>query len=141
LVSGKWLRLDILLGNLQRSGFSRGKDELSEQKACPACAMRGEGKGWRAFRGRKLFTIWGFCDGKQAYVMMDGNVFPVFCVQHQFYVLGSKQYRNPKVNVPMFIPLGLGYAVLMGGVNNIGDNVSRTLSVFRLDVQSGQVKE
>jgi hypothetical protein len=94
-------------------------------------------------KGQLYYThkVWGFCDGKQVYVMMDGNVFPVFCVYHQFYVLGSKQYRNPKVNVPMFIPLGLGYAVLMGGVNNIADNVSRTLRVFRLDVQSGEVTE
>lgn len=86
-------------------------------------------------------TVWGFCDGKQAYVMMDGNVFPVFCIHHQFYVLGSKDYRNPKVNVPMFIPLGLGAAVFLGGVNSISDNVSRTLRVFRLDVQSGEVTE
>lgn len=94
-------------------------------------------------KGQLYYThkVWGFCDGKQVYVMMDGNVFPVFCVQHQFYVLGSKQYQNPKVNVPMFIPLGLGYAVLMGGVNNIADNVSRTLRVFRLDVQSGEITE
>jgi hypothetical protein len=86
-------------------------------------------------------TVWGFCDGKQVYVMMDGNVFPVFCVHHQFYVLGSKEYRNPKVNVPMFIPLGIGYSVFLGGVNSIADNVSRALRLFRLDVQSGEVTE
>ena len=86
-------------------------------------------------------TVWGFCDGKQVYVMMDGNVFPVFCVHHQFYVLGSKQYRNPKVNVPMIIPLGIGYAIFLGGINSIADNVSRTLRLFRLDVQSGEITD
>ena len=39
-------------------------------------------------------TVWGFCDGAQRYAMMDGNLFPIFLVGHQFYVLGSKEYHK-----------------------------------------------
>ena len=38
--------------------------------------------------------VWGFCDGRQAYVMRHGDAFPIFSVYHQFYVLGSKNYHD-----------------------------------------------
>jgi len=85
-------------------------------------------------------TVWGFCDGKQVYVMMDGNVFPVFCVHHQFYVLGSKESRNSKLHLPVYLEFGAA-ALFVSGINNVRDEVSRTLRVFRLDVQSGEVAE
>jgi hypothetical protein len=84
-------------------------------------------------------TAWGFCDGKQAYVMMDGNLFPVFCVQHQFYVLGSKEYRDKKLWVPILIPVGP--FALISGTADVSDNVVRTLRLFRLDVRTGRVIE
>jgi hypothetical protein len=84
-------------------------------------------------------TVWGFCDGKQAYVMMDGNLFPVFPVQHQFYVLGSKVYRDKKVWVPLYIPLGpLAFAY---GFTSVSENVVRSLRLFRLDSRTGMVTE
>ena len=84
-------------------------------------------------------TLWGFSDGKQAYVMMDGNLFPIFSVQHQFYVLGSKEYRNKKIWVPFIIPLGP--TGLVFGTTSFGDNVVRELRLFRLNVKTGRVTE
>ena len=84
-------------------------------------------------------TVWGFCDGKQVYVMMDGNLFPVFPVHHQFYVLGSKDYRNKKVWVPFYIPLGP--LVVAYGITSVSDNVVRSLRLFRLDPQTGMITE
>jgi hypothetical protein len=76
-------------------------------------------------------TAWGLCDGKQRYVMMDGNLFPVFRVDHQFYVLGSKQYRTKKTIVPFFLPLT--GAVYVFGTAAVSQKVVRELDLFRLD--------
>jgi hypothetical protein len=84
-------------------------------------------------------TVWGFCDGKQTYVMMDGNLFPVFCVQHQFYVLGSKEYHDKKLWIPIFIPVSPVAGIY--GSADISENVVRTLHLFRLDVKTGHVIE
>jgi hypothetical protein len=84
-------------------------------------------------------TVWGCCDGQQVYMMMDGNLFPVFDVQHQFYVLGSKDYRDRKTRVPYVIPLGpMGMIV---GTTKVGDNVVRDLHLYRLNVKTGRVTE
>lgn len=82
-------------------------------------------------------TAWGVCDGKGVYVMMDGNLFPVFNVHHQFYILGSKLYSTAKIGLPFFAPVGpatYGY-----GWMKLDENVFRKLQVFRLDVESGKV--
>jgi len=84
-------------------------------------------------------SVWGFCDGNQSYVMMDGNLFPVFRVYHQFYVLGSKGYRDKKLWLPFIIPLGPGGLVL--GTTDVSDHVVRTLRLFRLNVKTGRVTE
>ena len=84
-------------------------------------------------------TVWGFCDGKQVYVMMDGNVFPVFSVFHQWYVLGSKDYQDKQLWIPLILPLGAGGFI--GSATDINNNVVRTLRLFRLDEQSGKVTE
>jgi len=84
-------------------------------------------------------SVWGFCDGNQSYVMMDGNLFPVFRVHHQFYVLGSKDYRDRKLWLPYIIPLGPWGLVY--GVTDVSDNVVRTVRLFRLNVKTGRVTE
>ena len=83
-------------------------------------------------------TLWGFCDGWQAYVMMDGNLFPVFRVQHQFYVLGSDQYKRDVVAIiPFMIPLGP--AAMMYGMATVNSGIYRKLQIFRLDADSEAV--
>jgi len=83
------------------------------------------------------YTVFGLCDGKQLYLMMDGNLFPVFSVHHQFYVLGSKDYVDKKLYVPfLFLIPG---AVWVGGITSVDEGVVRTLRVFRLDARSGEV--
>lgn len=91
--------------------------------------------------GRFVYThtAWGFCDGSQAFVMMDGNVFPLLRVQHQFYVLGSREYRNNKTWIPFLFPLGPAASVY--GITNVHDDVVRSLRLFRLNAQSGKVIE
>jgi hypothetical protein len=71
-------------------------------------------------------TVWGYCDGKQAYVMIQGSLYPVFMVGHQFYVLGSKEHRYSRLWVE--------------GVQ-LTDDLVKTLRLFRVDIDSGKVAE
>gem|GEM_PF-963021 len=82
-------------------------------------------------------TAWGVCDGKGVYVMMDGNLFPVVNVHHQFYILGSKLYGTAQIGLPFFAPIGP--AAYSYGWMKFDENVFRKLQVFRLDIESGKV--
>jgi hypothetical protein len=83
-------------------------------------------------------TLWGFCDSNRVFVMMDGNCFPVFKVHHQWYVLGSNEYRTASgVMIPFALPLG-PYAFVWGIVS-ANETVYRKLRLFRLDTESGRV--
>jgi hypothetical protein len=87
-------------------------------------------------------TAWGLCDGHQQYLMMDGNLFPIFFVHHQFYVLGSKVYKKNKLYVPSFLlfPGGPLWAQdWIGGWTPINLGTLRSLRLFRLDAKTGQV--
>jgi hypothetical protein len=81
-------------------------------------------------------TAWGLCDGKQSYVMMDGNLFPVFVLHHQFYVLGSKRYSVNDVWLPLYAPLGGGF---LTGTTDISESVTRNLRVYPIDLESGRI--
>ncbi|MBS1663190.1 MAG: hypothetical protein JST68_19260 [Bacteroidetes bacterium] len=83
-------------------------------------------------------TMWGFCDGQQIYVMMDGNLFPIFSVQHQMYVLGSKEYRTSKIPLLFLVPLSPGIAYLYG-VATYDAAVLLKLDLFRLNMETGEV--
>ena len=83
-------------------------------------------------------TAWGYCDGSQSYVMMDGNLFPIFIIHHQFYVLGSKQYQISGAIIPLYILLGnLAPAAFSPSTANL----VRSLRLFRLDMETGKVIE
>jgi len=82
-------------------------------------------------------TAWGLCDGKQSYVMMDGNCFPIFVLHHQFYVLGSKQYSAKQVWIPFLLPLGPG--AIMSGSMDIVESATRNLRIYPLDLESGRI--
>ncbi len=75
-------------------------------------------------------TVWGFSDGQQPYVMIDGSLFPVYRIGHQFYVLGSKEYRYRKLW--LYMPIGPIEAV---------EDMVKTMRLFRLDPDSGKVIE
>jgi hypothetical protein len=111
--------------------------ELSQEKSSGLSLNTPDGHGHFIF----THTAWGFCDGKQTYVMMDGNVFPIFMVHHQFYILGSKEYRDHKIIVPGFIPISMGVAAIVYGANNVSDNITRSLRLFRLDIRTGEILE
>jgi hypothetical protein len=81
--------------------------------------------------------VWGFCDGKQPFVMMDGNVFPVLSVYHQFYVLGSKEFSRDKIRLPdVYVPTNAG-VWMMGGT--VETPLKRKLRIYRLDTDTGEV--
>lgn len=82
-------------------------------------------------------TLWGFCDGLQSYIMMDGNLFPVFLVHHQFYVLGSDLYKQKNLAIPFILPIGP--AAFLYGAVDVKSAISRKLQIFRLDAESGKV--
>jgi hypothetical protein len=86
--------------------------------------------------------VWGFCDGKQAYVMRRGDAFPIFSVYHQFYVLGSKNYRIKSFYKHLFLPgvAPFGGAFLINAAyGQFNDGMTKDLWIFRLDVQSGKM--
>lgn len=94
-------------------------------------------------------TAWGYCDGSQVYVMMDGNLYPVFNVGHQFYVIGSKEYRQRTrrvgYSIGTFVPIGglIGtYAVASATAGvDIANGTIRTLRIFRVDTDTGKITE
>jgi hypothetical protein len=109
--------------------------EIAKDKGAELALSTPDGNGHFVY----THTAWGFCDGNQVFVMMDGNVFPVVRGHHQFYVLGSREYRNNKIWVPFLVPLGPAAAVY--GITDVHDNVVRSLRLFRLNVRSGRVTE
>jgi len=130
LVTGVYATVDEFRNNapsILKYEIKKGKDSLMELHIPDE-------------NGQMYYThkVWGFCDGEHIFVMMDGNVFPVFPVGHQFYVLGSKEYLNKQMWVPFFLPLGGGFAY---GTTAVSDNVIRKLQLFRLNIQSGEVTE
>jgi hypothetical protein len=93
-------------------------------------------------------TVWGYCDGSQPYVMMDGNLFPVFNIGHQFYVMGSKEYRKRDYRmgysmgiIPLTAIAGTYLAVSATAAIDVKGNTSRTLRIFRIDPATGKVTE
>src|SRR5579872_3066243 len=79
--------------------------------------------------GRLIFnhTVWGYCDGSRRYVMLDGYLFPIFNVGHQFYALGSKfevDY-SPDYILPAAPPFYENY-----GVSASGPRTIRPLRIF-----------
>jgi hypothetical protein len=85
---------------------------------------------------------WGFCDGKQAYVMRHGDISPIFSVYHQFYVFGSRDYRvrHTELRLSRLLPLG-DALIIDAAYSQINNPITRKLWVFRLDVHSGKVME
>ena len=53
-------------------------------------------------------------------------------------VLGSREYREKRIFVPIFIPLG---PVALVGYTDVNDKVITTLRVFRINVNAGYVIE
>ncbi|HEY4206179.1 MAG TPA: hypothetical protein VGM31_05165 [Puia sp.] len=97
LVKGVYASVDEFRKNapsIERYEITKDKDSLLELRIPDE-------------NGRLYYTheAWGYCDGQRAYMMMDGNVFPVFSVGHQFYVLGSKEYGHRRVWVPFYAPM------------------------------------
>lgn len=85
-------------------------------------------------------TVWGLSTGSRVYVMMDGNLFPVFLVGHQFYVLGSKRLIAgfDGSSLGGFLPLGIGLLASVT-LSNINTPAYRRLRVYRLDTGTGNV--
>jgi hypothetical protein len=54
-----------------------------------------DGKGPQLYlkdeKGNSYYSrkMWGYCDGQLCYAMLDGNLCPIFPVDHSFYVFGS----------------------------------------------------
>ena len=90
-------------------------------------------------QGKSYYSrrMWGYCDGQQTYVMMDGNLFPVIHYGRAFYVYGSKNYLVRKSNVPIFL---LFPPTLLLTTIPVSERVTRNLRFFRLDIQTGEIQ-
>lgn len=89
-------------------------------------------------QGKLYYTrkMWGFCDGQQTYVMMDGNLFPIFTHNRAYYVYGSKEYMVKKYSAPLFFLLPVAYVL---GAVPVSEKVFRKLRFFRLDMETGDI--
>lgn len=90
----------------------------------------------KAYYSRKM---WGYCDGQQIYVMMDGNLFPTFPYNRAYYVFGSKDYQVKKSSVPIIFLLSPVVAVAVGPMVPVSETVFRKLHFFKLDMESGEI--
>jgi hypothetical protein len=81
--------------------------------------------------------MFGYCDGKQCYAMMDGNLFPILSVDHAFYIFGSREYKKRTAKVPLIflVPGGMLYAT----TTDVSEKVSRRMHLFSLDPYSGKI--
>ncbi|MBO9198883.1 MULTISPECIES: hypothetical protein [Niastella] len=86
-----------------------------------------------SYFSRKMF---GYCDGKQCYVMMDGNLFPVLSVDHAFYVFGSREYKRKATRVPLVF---LFPGMIVYGTYDVNEKISRKMHLFSLDPLSGKI--
>jgi hypothetical protein len=81
-------------------------------------------------------TMWGFCDGQHCFVMMDGNLFPILPVDHEWYVWGTKEYAVKRFNTAMLFLFPAGYIAASVPVS---ESVTRKMRFFRLDTESGEI--
>ena len=90
-------------------------------------------------QGKSYYSrrMWGYCDGQQTYVMMDGNLFPILNYGRAYYVYGSKDYLTKKSGVPIFL---LFPAAIVIGAIPTSEKVNRNLRFFRLDIQTGEIQ-
>ncbi|HEV3414657.1 MAG TPA: hypothetical protein VG101_19390 [Puia sp.] len=138
LVKGVYVTFDEFRDNAPSIlNYTIDKDPLGK----PQLNVPGE-------NGRMTFnhTAWGYCDGHQVYVMMDGDLFTVFAVGHQFYVLGSREYSHKATSTgigpgaPGGVIIGTA-AALSAPAGDVVGKTTRTLRIFRLDPVTGRVTE
>jgi hypothetical protein len=138
LVKGVYVTFDEFRDNAPSIlNYTIDKDRLGK----PQLNVPGE-------NGKMTFnhTAWGYCDGKQVYVMMDGDLFTVFAVGHQFYVMGSREYSHKatRTGIGPGVPGGVIIGTAAALSAPAGDVTSRTtpiLRIFRLDAVTGKVTE
>lgn len=104
-----------------------------EKENSSSMTLRLKDEQGKSYYSRKM---WGYCDGQQTYVMMDGNLFPIFTYDRAYYVYGSKEYLVKKNYLPLFLvfPGALVFATVP-----ISENVTRRLRFFRLDIKTGEI--
>jgi len=105
--------------------YSIGKDVAGLQ----ALYLRDEsGKEYYSWK------CWGYCDGENIFMMMDGNLFPIIRYHNAYYVLGSTDYAVKKFKAPVFIMVpGLWVA----GMITYKEEVVRKIKVLSLDPATG----
>jgi hypothetical protein len=81
-------------------------------------------------------TMWGFCDGEHSFVMMDGNLFPILPVNHEWYIWGTKEYVTKKFSTPLVILFPAAYFLASVPVT---ESVSRKMRFFQIDIDSGEI--
>jgi hypothetical protein len=89
-------------------------------------------------QGKSYFSrkMWGYCDGKNCYVMMNGNLFPVLFIDHAFYVWGSKEFRRKTKQIPIILPFP---PAIMFGTMTVSETAVRQMSIFTLDPYAGDI--
>jgi hypothetical protein len=84
--------------------------------------------------------VWGYCDGKNAFMLLDGDLYPVWKEQKSFYLLGSKEKVVSSTRIPIIIPAGqLGYSIVSSEAMKKGKLPLTNLRIFSLDMKTGRI--
>jgi hypothetical protein len=67
---------------------------------------------------------------------MDGNLFPILPVDYAYYVFGSRDYKRVQTSVPLFAVIPGAWLFSM---EPVAETAIRKLSLFQLDVHTGQI--
>ncbi|MDH7460840.1 hypothetical protein QEG73_06100 [Chitinophagaceae bacterium 26-R-25] len=81
-------------------------------------------------------TIWGFCDGKTFYIMIDGYLFPACRNNYTFYVVGLKGY---KTGMSLGSAMASSPLLLATGATKSNDKVIRIQRLFSVDNETGEL--
>lgn len=83
-------------------------------------------------RGNTFFSrkMWGYCDGERCYMMMDGNLSPLFKVDHAFYAWGFRESKIKTTSVPVIVSG-------VYGAGSVNEETARNLHLYALDVFTG----
>ncbi len=81
-------------------------------------------------------NAWGFCDGKDMYILENSLLFKLFRNENAFYWLVLKSYDQKTYGAPAAVPLGGGWAAV--GLEKVASDVKIRLIPKLLNLTTGE---
>jgi hypothetical protein len=85
-------------------------------------------------------NVWGFSDGKTAYIRMGSNFFPLYNHQRTWEFYGSAAMEARGLRMPVILGVGLPLAIASAGAAEFQQYEKRlvNLRAFQVDVENGK---